>query len=87
MCQWKMGGVLCKEALLMVGFLGNQCCQDQQLKFLIHKEAHFHPAREAVKLKNQEGDLVLFADVALEKFSTGQTVHSPGTVPGLQRNV
>lgn len=61
----------------MAGFPGNLCHQAQQLKFLIHKEAHFHPACEAVKLKNQEGDLTwTFADVGLEMFRMGQTVHS-----------
>lgn len=49
MCQWKTGGVHRKGALLVAGFLGNLCCQVQQLKLFIHKEAHFHPAREVVK--------------------------------------
>lgn len=49
MCEWKIGGVHREAALLAAGFLGNLCCQVQQLKFLIHKAAHFHPACEVVK--------------------------------------
>lgn len=53
MCQWKIGRVCCKAALLTAGFLGNLCRQVQQLKFLTHKEAPFHPAHEVVK-RNRE---------------------------------
>lgn len=90
--QWKQAGpAASKAAFFMAGFLGNLCHQVQQLKFLIHKEAHLHPAHEIGVKRNwkiRKGILTCtFADVALEKFSRGLTVHSSGTVPGLQRDV